>query len=412
MQTATQDLVVVDQGRSAGRSGAWPRSRRAIAWRRWKSRGNRDPEDLPCNVQQGGARHHGGRKQHHRRESRRDRGQGLGLRAGARRGKVACRREQPPQGRGRRLPWRPCAAARRVPARARRVLQCPSDRPVYLHPDGDSREDRHAVIAFILRDRRRWHQASAAEEERRDDQEKRSEQRWALDNIIRTNGIDWNQPLYLGAGSASRTMPISPRSAGCRMADIGHGVRADRQAPRGMRRAPPGRRQHGDGDNWFMAAIHYNRRDQPAVRRAASNCTRSAGNCANYAAAASFGRAVASANGLAGNPRPACTCRRRHTASVVMSVRAWTSTTRRATSHSRSAASTAPRGIAVLAIDEPGQALGEAYVSMRTGSMPAALIDCSAGGRRSTPGRSASPSTARPAPSPWRRTAARIAATW
>ena len=41
------------------------------------------------------------------------------------------------------------------------------------------------------------------------------EQRWLLDNIVRSNGIDWDQPrsIYLAAPAARRPTPISRSSA-------------------------------------------------------------------------------------------------------------------------------------------------------------------------------------------------------
>ena len=40
-------------------------------------------------------------------------------------------------------------------------------------------------------------------------------QRWLIDNIIRANGIDWDQPrsLYIHAHAGWKPTPISPASA-------------------------------------------------------------------------------------------------------------------------------------------------------------------------------------------------------
>ena len=42
-----------------------------------------------------------------------------------------------------------------------------------------------------------------------------TEQRWAIDNVLRSVGIDWDQPrsFYRTPPAASRAAPTSPRSA-------------------------------------------------------------------------------------------------------------------------------------------------------------------------------------------------------
>src|SRR5262245_33174161 len=69
-----------------------------------------------------------------------------------------------------------------------------------------------------------------------------SEQRWTLDNIIRANGIDWDQPrsIYLSApcGVEANADFAAIRARVQKMADIGHsrarlnGARARPMLPR------------------------------------------------------------------------------------------------------------------------------------------------------------------------------------
>src|SRR5215471_4960314 len=65
-----------------------------------------------------------------------------------------------------------------------------------------------------------------------------AEQRWALDNIIRANGIDWDQPrsIYLSA-------PCGVEAKARAAEEAGNTVTAR--------------------DNWYMAAIHYGAAEWP-----------------------------------------------------------------------------------------------------------------------------------------------------
>jgi dienelactone hydrolase len=95
-----------------------------------------------------------------------------------------------------------------------------------------------------------------------------AEQRWALDNIIRANGIDWDQPrsLYLSApcGVEANADFAAIRSRVQKMADIGPAFEATAK-----RREAKAREAEADGnpvtarDNWFMAAIHYGAAEWP-----------------------------------------------------------------------------------------------------------------------------------------------------
>jgi dienelactone hydrolase len=95
-----------------------------------------------------------------------------------------------------------------------------------------------------------------------------SAQRWALDNIIRANGIDWDQPrsLYLSApcGVEANADFTAIRVRVQKMADIGPAFEATAR-----RREAKAREAQADGnlitarDNWFMAAIHYGAAEWP-----------------------------------------------------------------------------------------------------------------------------------------------------
>jgi dienelactone hydrolase len=95
-----------------------------------------------------------------------------------------------------------------------------------------------------------------------------SEQRWALDNIIRANGIDWDQPrsLYLSApcGVEAGADFAAIRARVQKMADIGPAFEATAK-----RREAKARDAEADGnkvtarDNWFMAAILYGAAEWP-----------------------------------------------------------------------------------------------------------------------------------------------------
>src|SRR5882724_7943723 len=95
-----------------------------------------------------------------------------------------------------------------------------------------------------------------------------AEQRWALDNIIRANGIDWDQPrsLYLSApcGVEANADFAAIRARVQKMADIGPAFEQTARRREGKARA-----SEAEGaivtarDNWFMAAIHYGAAEWP-----------------------------------------------------------------------------------------------------------------------------------------------------
>src|SRR6202167_2532726 len=94
------------------------------------------------------------------------------------------------------------------------------------------------------------------------------EQRWLIDNIIRANGIDWDQPrsLYLSApcGVEAGADFAAVRARVQKMADIGPAFESTAKRREGKARAA-----EADGDkitardNWFMAAIHYGAAEWP-----------------------------------------------------------------------------------------------------------------------------------------------------
>ncbi len=95
-----------------------------------------------------------------------------------------------------------------------------------------------------------------------------STQRWALDNIIRANGVDWDQPrsIYLSApcGVEANADFAAIRARVQKMADIGPAFEAT-----GKRREAKARDAEAEGnavtarDNWYMAAVHYGAAEWP-----------------------------------------------------------------------------------------------------------------------------------------------------
>jgi alpha-beta hydrolase superfamily lysophospholipase len=95
-----------------------------------------------------------------------------------------------------------------------------------------------------------------------------AEQRWALDNIIRANGIDWDQPrsIYLSSpcGVEANADFAAIRARVQKMADIGPAFESTAK-----RREAKARAAEAEGsmvtarDNWFMAAIHYGAAEWP-----------------------------------------------------------------------------------------------------------------------------------------------------
>ena len=112
------------------------------------------------------------------------------------------------------------------------------------------------------------HRAACAEAEVTATTKRFSQQRWALDNIIRANGIDWDQPrsIYLSApcGVEANADFAAIRARVQKMADIGPAFESTAK-----RREARARAAEADGnpvtarDNWYMAAIHYGAAEWP-----------------------------------------------------------------------------------------------------------------------------------------------------
>jgi dienelactone hydrolase len=95
-----------------------------------------------------------------------------------------------------------------------------------------------------------------------------AEQRWTLDNIIRANGIDWDQPrsIYLSApcGVEANADFTAIRARVQKMADIGPAF-----ASTAKRREAKAREAEAESnpvtarDNWYMAAVHYGAAEWP-----------------------------------------------------------------------------------------------------------------------------------------------------
>src|SRR4051812_32721310 len=95
-----------------------------------------------------------------------------------------------------------------------------------------------------------------------------AEQRWALDNIIRANGIDWDQPrsIYLSApcGVEANADFAAIRARVQKMADIGPAFESTaKRREAKAREAEAERNLVTARDNWYMAAIHYGAAEWP-----------------------------------------------------------------------------------------------------------------------------------------------------
>jgi dienelactone hydrolase len=89
-----------------------------------------------------------------------------------------------------------------------------------------------------------------------------SEQRWLIDNIIRANGIDWDQPrsLYLSApcGGEANADFAGIRQRVQKMADIGPAFEAvARRREAKAKAALEAEQMVTARDNYFMAAVHW-----------------------------------------------------------------------------------------------------------------------------------------------------------
>ena len=95
-----------------------------------------------------------------------------------------------------------------------------------------------------------------------------SAQRWALDNVIKANGIDWDQ-----ARTAYLSSPCGPEAAADfaairarvqKMADIGPAFESVAKRREAKARAAEAEGQTITArDNWFMAAVHYGAAEWP-----------------------------------------------------------------------------------------------------------------------------------------------------
>src|ERR1700720_2607850 len=88
------------------------------------------------------------------------------------------------------------------------------------------------------------------------------EQRWLIDNIIRANGIDWDQPpsLYLAGpcGNEANADFAGIRERVKKMADIGPAFEAAaRRREAKARTAEEAGHKVTARDNYFMAAVHW-----------------------------------------------------------------------------------------------------------------------------------------------------------
>jgi dienelactone hydrolase len=120
-----------------------------------------------------------------------------------------------------------------------------------------------AGAALAVSDRVAWADTDIANTTKRF-----SQQRWALDNIIRANGIDWDQPrsIYLSApcGVEANADFAAIRARVQKVADIGPAFESTAK-----RREAKASAAEAEGnlitarDNWYMAAIHFGAAEWP-----------------------------------------------------------------------------------------------------------------------------------------------------
>lgn len=95
-----------------------------------------------------------------------------------------------------------------------------------------------------------------------------SQQRWALDNVIKANGIDWDQPrsVYLSApcGVEASADFAAIRARVQKMADIGPAFESTARRREGIAKAAETAGSAVTArDNWYMAAILYGAAEWP-----------------------------------------------------------------------------------------------------------------------------------------------------
>ena len=103
-----------------------------------------------------------------------------------------------------------------------------------------------------------------------------SEQRWTIDNVIRANGIDWDQPrsIYLSApcGVEANADFAAIRARVQKMADIGPAFESTAK-----RREAKARAAEESGspvtarENYFMAAVHWGAAQWPIDENSEKN---------------------------------------------------------------------------------------------------------------------------------------------
>jgi dienelactone hydrolase len=119
------------------------------------------------------------------------------------------------------------------------------------------------------------------------------EQRWLLDNVIRANGIDWDQPrsLYLSApcGVEANADFAGIRERVKKMADIGPAFAAvARRREAKAKAAQEAERPVTARDNYFMAAIHWAAAQWPYDQNDETNIALNGKKRACYAAYAAL----------------------------------------------------------------------------------------------------------------------------
>src|ERR1700689_4301932 len=144
------------------------------------------------------------------------------------------------------------------------------------------------------------------------------EQRWLIDNIIRANGIDWDQPrslyIHLPCGIEANADFAGIRERVKKMADIGPAFAAvARRREAKANAAAQADRKVTARDNFFMAAVHwgaaqwpYDENDEPT----SAITTRSASATPNTRRSPTITSRRYGCRLRTRRSRPGCICRR------------------------------------------------------------------------------------------------------
>src|SRR5580692_638061 len=127
---------------------------------------------------------------------------------------------------------------------------------------------RHFIRSAVVTGTALTSAAAFAESDGEPTTKRFSEQNWTIDNIIRANGIDWDQPrsIYLSApcGVEASADFAAIRARVQKMADIGPAFESTARRRESVAKAAEAAGSAVTArDNWYMAAILYGAAEWP-----------------------------------------------------------------------------------------------------------------------------------------------------